>query len=173
MDSPSDGGGFEALLVNALLQMHCSMSVALYKRRQNKKDFLRLAFYVAPHIITNVNVALNYFPLHTFIHYKNFKGLCPLGKGKRYLNIDHSFSQWFIKAQKIMYENYTTYYWTLLYSAEIDVLNETLARLRKVLPAAFRPPLNLVITSADFEVNLSELEEYASSLSLPQNDFEF
>jgi len=160
------GSKFECYLIYTLLQMHCDVIGKLYSSEKWYEKNAIVKFIVSKKKNTFVE-GVSFFPPFTFVKYENFDGLKPeyysgpLNKQEvnfNFLNINHRYSKWFIKASKILYNDYSVYYWTLIRAKKINSINETLTRLRNVLPVEFKPPKDLILSKKDLTVNLKTLK---------------
>ncbi|MEK0336905.1 MAG: hypothetical protein QQN41_05660, partial [Nitrosopumilus sp.] len=100
---------FSGTLYRTLLQKYCSLKIQLFKKTGNdgKPIYNNKKYFASRKSEVDDLHDLALFPPLTFITYQNFTGLVPGRMCKDFLNINHPYSKWLIKAQSLLHNNYS------------------------------------------------------------------
>jgi len=153
----------DELLYNCVLFKNFEYKIKLFKKcidknSAHKKYSLEYVSYVSPKKSDNVN---SFVSLIT-CEYENFNGLVPFDLGAMLYNKKHDFTKWLISNYAELFKNYNHHLNLLMTSTSSIFLNNTITKLKKILPEEMKP--NFTLTKEDFEVDFTKLEE------LPENE---
>lgn len=152
------GSGFSYLLKRTLLQKYCSVKILL--RKNDSLGFTKVTSHMIIKKKSDLDVDVSLFPPLTFAVYQNFSGLFPSELGNqemKCLNLRHPYSQWLIKAQYVLFDQFRVHFFHLIQMENFGLINEIIAKLRKVMPSEFKPHSNLILLKEDFEIDTSAL----------------